>query len=113
MSHGGSKFNVAKLMRAIGELPQPGMNKAEERFVWALTRKYPGAKATRSGWPDFLVQIPGRAAIAVEVKSRLDVVSARQAVMFQALEAAGIAVFVWDPREPEVLKPWRKRIDLT
>lgn len=44
---------------------------------------------------------------AVEVKAGDNNIQANQGAMFAALERAGVRVFVWNPRQPEWLTPWR------
>jgi hypothetical protein len=89
--------------------PEPAVNDIEGRFVELLLKRKPGAKAHRSGWPDFLIEHEGKT-IAVEVKNGTDKVRPRQRRMFEALERAGIRVYVWHPRFPDKLRPWRKHI---
>jgi hypothetical protein len=83
----------------------PGLTCAEAEFYEAAKAKQ--GRIYRHGWPDFLVEFPDRT-IGVEVKQGQDVVSARQARTFAALERLGLAVFVWNPANPGKLSAWRK-----
>lgn len=86
-------------------------NEAEMRFVHKAFSKAlrDGLKiqVLRNGWPDFLVIEDGRG-YAVEVKQPTDSVRPNQATMFEVLESLGILVYVWCPKNPNTLKPWRK-----
>jgi hypothetical protein len=84
-----------------------GLHASERAFVDKLVSRGKQASILRSGWPDFLIT-EGKKTYAVEVKVRPDVVSVKQAQMFTALNALGIAVFVWTPNEPNTLIAWRK-----
>ena len=68
-----------------------------------------GKRAHRSGWPDFLVVDPeSGATIGVEVKADPgDPLRPSQIAMFEALEVV-LRIFVWTPRSPETLTPWRR-----
>ncbi len=61
----------------------------------------------RGGAPDFLCELDG-CVLGVEVKRGEDKISPSQARMFAALERARVPVFVWDPRMPSALVPWRR-----
>lgn len=80
-------------------------NEAENAFLTLARAK--DSKVFRAGWPDFLVE-DGEKTIGVEVKRGEDQVSEMQAKMFAALGRAGIRVYVWNPRYPNRLIPWRK-----
>lgn len=67
-----------------------------------------GCEVWRNGWPDFLVKNKDGKMFAVEVKAGADKVRLAQAAMFEALEAAGVPVFVWNPRRPTTLTHWRR-----
>ena len=82
-----------------------GLVRAERDFVSRLLIRHPKARWFRHGWPDFLLEENGKT-FAVEVKFS-DGISKRQARMFEALESAGIPVFIWNPRHPNALTPWR------
>ncbi len=62
----------------------------------------------RGGWPDFLLasKVTGKL-FGVEVKSETDLLSRGQVKCFAMLEKAGIPIYVWQPRRPAVLAPWR------
>ncbi len=111
-----SQIAVDRLVREVGDLTRrapketegPGhCNETETRFLEALAQKRPGAASFRAGWPDFLIEHEGKF-LAVEVKQGPDRVRPRQAVMFEALDRAGIPVFVWNPKRPDVLVHWRR-----
>jgi hypothetical protein len=62
----------------------------------------------RHGWPDFLVHIESLGYVGVEVKAGEDELRASQIDTFAVLEQIGLRVFVWHPRQPDRLVPWRK-----
>jgi hypothetical protein len=78
---------------------------AEREFLQRAVGK--GARVLRNGWPVFLVERDGET-FAVEVKRGADDISGAQARMFEALERAGIKVYVWNPRRPMSAKPWMR-----
>lgn len=78
---------------------------AEQQFVVHAAGK---GKAFRGGWPDFLLEREGQKPIGIEVKKGGDQLRPAQVKMLAALERAGIDSFVWDPRRPDRLVPWRK-----
>lgn len=84
---------------------------ADEKRLTAAEREFleralgRGARVLRNGWPDFLIERDGET-FAVEVKRGTDDVSDAQARMFEALERAGIRVYVWNPRRPRSATPW-------
>lgn len=86
----------------------------EERFaangsesVFVVRARSQGGKVFRSGWPDFAVEMPNGKHYAIEVKARGDQVRPAQAKMFSLLGRMGIPVFIWNPRWPTRLTPWR------
>lgn len=67
----------------------------------------------RPSWPDFLVEMQGRL-VGVEVKGPRDSVSSEQAETFDALEAAGLPVYVWhdtDERRDRLVR-WRSEVSM-
>lgn len=86
------------------------VNEAERALIEKATQR--DGRCFRGGWPDFLLELPGKRAIGVEVKRGSDTVSDRQAKMFAALERAGLKVMVWNPAKPDRLYPWRSYRDL-
>lgn len=84
---------------------EKSLKPAEREFLARAMGK--DARVLRNGWPDFLVERDGET-FAVEVKRGTDDISGAQARMFEALERAGIKVYVWNPRKPEAAVPWRK-----
>lgn len=86
---------------------EPGVNEAEGAFGRRAIDR--GLTVHRHGWPDFLLVDPSNGeTFAVEVKAGGDPVRANQARVFDALEKAGIRVYVWRPEEPSKLVPWRR-----
>lgn len=81
---------------------------AEEQFEKKAAEK--GWFVDRAGWPDYLISSRGKRPKFVEVKSIGDRIRPSQEVMFAALEAAGIRVYVWWELCPNQLIPWRKFI---
>jgi hypothetical protein len=116
---------VHKLIAQVGDIalaeaeaegeepPRFGANATERAFIdrWE-TIGGEGALLLRHGWPDFLVEHPKLGIIAVEVKRPPDYLRANQRRMLTALERAGIAGFVWSPKKPRALTPWRKHAEL-
>lgn len=103
---------IARLSEEIRELQRTraagrpaACNGNEELFRTRAKEKR--LRVHRSGWPDFLVEAEG-GTYAVEVKAANDVVRLNQAIMFDALERSGIPVYVWEPKSPGRLTPWRK-----
>jgi len=86
-------------------LDNVGENSAESEFASMARDK--GGVVFRSGWPDYLLELPGRT-IGVEVKRSSDEIRPNQAKMFAALERAGLHTFIWNPRYRDRLIPWRK-----
>lgn len=111
-----SQTTVDRLVAKVGDLRKlsardgaprgPGMNDAEKAFARTAAERHPTAAVHRHGWPDFLLVDDGRT-FAVEVKKGVDGMRRSQVATFTALEAAGIAVFVWNPARPDRLTPWR------
>jgi hypothetical protein len=85
------------------------VNEAERKLLEkAATR---GGRCFRGGWPDFLLELPGKRPVGVEVKRGSDTISDRQAKMFAALERVGLRVMVWNPARPDRLFPWRSYLE--
>jgi hypothetical protein len=82
-----------------------GVNLSEAAFV-SRAEERGVERILRAGWPDFMVRMDG-CWIGVEVKRGGDRVSERQRVMFEALEQAGIRVYVWNPVCPDRLLNWK------
>lgn len=87
-----------------------GLTDAEERFIAALLERHPKAQWFRHGWPDFLVEEDGLI-FAVEVKHANDPVRPRQARIFEALERAGVSVYVWHTGNPRRLLRWKHFVE--
>lgn len=102
---GDLQIRPAPRVRATRVRGRVGPNITERAFVLHAERK--GATLLRAGWPDYLMLHQGQT-IAVEVKRDGYGISRRQARMFEALEAAGVSVYVWNPRRAALLIPWRK-----
>lgn len=109
-----SQAAVTKLVEQIGDLrkppgpPEPGLTVTERKFYDAAIHGK-GARVWRNGWPDFLVDLPGMGHVGIEIKSGSDQLKWYQREMFAALESAGILkVYVWHPKYPDRLTPWRK-----
>ncbi len=83
-----------------------GTNALEATFAArALEKRW---KVARSGWPDFLCELPDGSCIAVEVKANVnDRPRPNQRRMFKVLERCGIPVRVWSPDQPDKLRDWR------
>lgn len=79
----------------------------ELQFVQKAITRGKQVRVLRSGWPDFLVEEEGKF-YAVEVKAPGDVIRPSQRRMFTTLEAMGVSVFVWSPKSPDRLQPWRR-----
>ena len=87
-----------------------GCNLAEGKFAQRAVAKGLGG-VHRAGWPDFLIEEPGGGIYAVEVKTDADEIRPNQATMFTALDTNGVRVYVWNPRTPGRLVPWRTYIE--
>lgn len=86
-----------------------GLTPAERQFVAAAVKR--GVKGMhRSGWPDFLVELESGRSIGVEVKAPGDSLRPNQISMFEALERAGLQVFIWRPKHAERLVHWRRHL---
>ena len=92
-----------------GALPEcfDRLTASEQRFLTAALRRFPGTRVFRNGWPDFLFEHDGKA-YGVEVKSDRETLRKEQAIMFAALESAGIKTYVWSPDQPDRLVFWRR-----
>lgn len=97
-------LDTKRLVR-FGKTDISGMNTSEVAYLSRLARKK--GRAWRSGWPDFLVEQDGRF-MFVEVKAGNDKVRPNQYATFSALEAAGLRVFVWNPKNPHALTPFQE-----
>jgi DNA-binding XRE family transcriptional regulator len=101
------------------------MNSAESSFQ-QLTSK--SLELWRGGWPDYLARCRRtNRLIGIEVKSGKGKISPSQALMFvtdakakkptaaqgrafqaaEALEKAKLSIFIWHPKTPALLIPWR------
>jgi hypothetical protein len=98
--------DLRKGRTTLARYPILGTNDTEGAFLDHLAERKPGASAFRAGWPDFLVEHEGNL-FCVEVKSGHDDVRESQRTMFAALDRAGIRTYVWHPRRPLTLTPWR------
>lgn len=88
---------------------ESGTNEHESMFVGRLATKHPNVQHLRHGWPDFLCEdMQSGKIFAVEVKHGQDRMSERQSAMSELLERAGIPVYVWRPKFPHRLVPFKK-----
>lgn len=108
---GGAKAaprkRVARALRMAAEpmIDTETLTNAEREFCELAASK---GKAIRGGWPDFLLERPGKPTIGVEVKDGKDELRPSQVTMLAALERAGLQCFVWNLDDPGQLVPWRK-----
>ena len=100
------------LVERLAQCDEPaehfGATKPEAMFAERAMQKR--GRVYRNGWPDFLVELPDRT-IGVEVKATGDEISDAQAKMFQALERLAVRVYIWNPKKPSILTPWRKHLE--
>jgi len=95
-----------KARRAGKGIDEDRLNATEARFFALADVR--GKEVYRHGWPDFLLIDDGQA-IGVEVKTDTDAIRPSQSRMFEALERSGaMHVYVWCPRNPDALTPWRR-----
>jgi hypothetical protein len=66
-----------------------------------------GWRVHRPSWPDFLIENE-QGCFAVEVKGRGDRCSLAQMKTFDALERAGLPVYLWREIKPDTLERWKR-----
>lgn len=68
-----------------------------------------GKIALHTGWPDFVVEDPSSGAVvAVKVVRDTDQLTPAHERMFTMLEHGRVHVYIWNPRYPHTLTPWRR-----
>lgn len=105
LSRDVDRIDAERRKRSLTSVGDDTLTAVQRRFAAMADAK--GKQIYRGGWPDFLVVDVSGATLGVSVKEPWDSISKSQVVMFAALEAAGLAIVVWKPNQPNVLRPWR------